>query len=137
MGQQQLLLLAISLIVAAIAVLAGIEAVQQGIRQSAADRLVDRGLTVASAAVAWKIRKDPFVGGNASYAGLATNGNAKIGLSDTTEAGVVVITAATDGTLEVTGVSLRYPELGIRTYVEEYEVLRTDVKFDGSITIDD
>lgn len=137
MGQQQLLLLAISLIVAAIAVLAGIEAVQQGIRQSAADRLVDRGLTVASAAVAWKIRKDPFVGGNASYAGLATNGNAKIGLADTTEAGVVVITAATDGTLEVTGVSLRYPELGIRTYVEEYEVLRTDVKFDGSITIDD
>lgn len=137
MGQQQLLLLVIGLIVAAIAVLAGIEAVEQGILHSAADRLVERNLVVASSAVAWKTRKDPFNGGDASYLGLATNGLTRLALEDSTEAGLVAITAATDGTLEITSVSLTYPQIGARTYIEDYTIVSTTVRYDGSITLDD
>ena len=137
MGQQQLLLLAIGIIVAAIAILAGIEAVQQGLLQSAADRLVDRNLAVASSAVAWKTRKDPFDGGDASYLGLAAFGMTRLSLNDSTEAGLVGITAATEGALEITGVSLKYPQIGARTYIEDYTIVRTDVRYDGSITLND
>ena len=35
------------------------------------DRLVDRNLTVASNAVGWKMRSDPYNGGNASYLGFS------------------------------------------------------------------
>lgn len=137
MGQQQLLLLAIGLIVAAIAVLAGIEAVQQAIVQSAADRLVERNLTLAANAVAWKTQKDPFNGGNASYERLEEGGIGRLGLDEVTDAGDFKITAITASTLEITGVSTRYPQIGVRTYIENHTIVRTVVRHDGSITLDD
>ena len=136
MGQQQLLLLAISIVIAAIAILAGIEAVQQGLLQSAADRLVERNLAVASSAVAWKTRKDPFDGGDASYLGLETNGMARLSLNDSTDAGVVGITSATESTLEITSVSSNYPQIGVRTQIEEYTIVSTIVRYDGTITLE-
>ena len=136
MGQQQLLLLAISIVIAAIAILAGIEAVQQGLLQSAADRLVERNLAVASSAVAWKTRKDPFDGGDESYLGLETNGMARLSLNDSTDAGVVGITSATESTLEITSVSSNYPQIGVRTQIEEYTIVSTIVRYDGTITLE-
>ncbi len=135
MGQQQLLLLIIGIIVVGFAVVAGLEIVQQGVRKDEADGLLDRGLTIATHAVNWKTRSDPFAGGDQSYAGLETNGMATLALSETTIRGLFAITAATENTLEITGISSRYPEVGIRVFVIGYQVDSSAVRFDGSLSL--
>ena len=136
MGQQQLLLLVIGVIVVGFAVLAGFAAGQTKMKQSAADNLVDRNLSIATEAVYWKTKRDPFNGGNAKYTGLATDGMQTLFLGEETNNGMFQITSATDDELEITAVSLTYPEIGARTFVRDYEIVSTEVKFDGSITLD-
>lgn len=133
MGQQQLLLLVMGIIVVGIAVIAGFAMGKATLRQSSVDTLVDRNLSIATEAVFWKTKRDPFSGGNASYVGLATDGMQKLFLGETTETGFFKITDATQNTLEITAVSLRYPEIGVRTFVEGYEILSSDIAHDGSI----
>ena len=109
MGQQQLLLLVIGIIVVGFAVLAGLEIVQQHVRHDEADGLLDRGLSSATHAVAWKTRNDPFNGGNQSYEELGKNGLETLALDSTTIRGTFAITDATVNTMEITGISDRYP----------------------------
>ena len=137
MGQQQLLLLVVSLIVVAFAVMAGFSAAETKLRQSEADTLVSRNLAIASEAVFWKAKRDPYAGGNASYAGLATDGMQKLFLGETTLTGTFKITQATSSEVQITAVSNRYPEIGVRTYVRNYHIDSTSVAYDGSITIDE
>lgn len=134
MGQQQLLLLVMGIVIVGFAVIAGFAMAESTMRQTAVDSLVDRNLTIATEAAFWKQKRDPFNGGNASYAGLATDGMQKLFLGETTITGFFKITRATTDELEVTAVSLRYPELGVRTLVEGYEITVTDIAYDGSIT---
>lgn len=136
MGQQQLLLLVLGIVIVGFAVMAAFAMGSSTLRQSAADNLVDRNLTIATEAVFWKQKRDPYSGGNASYAGLATDGMQKLFLGEETVMGYFKITTATDNELEITAISLRYPELGVRTFVEGYEILSTDVAYDGSIEVD-
>ncbi len=135
MGQQQLLLLVISIIVVGIAVMAGFSAADTKLRQSEADTLINRNLTIASEAVFWKTKRDPFAGGNAKYSGLATDGFQKLFLGQNTNNGTFKITLATDEELQITAVSSSYPEIGVRTYVNGYNIDSTAVAFDGSISI--
>jgi len=135
MGQQQLLLLIIGVILVGIATIAGFEAIQRHIRQDEADGLLDRGLSIATYAVSWKSRNDPFAGGAQSYEGLATNGMGTLALDTTTIRGRFGITDATVNTIEITGVSDRYPEVGIRVYVREYTIDSSAVRFDGSLEL--
>lgn len=134
MGQQQLLLLVLGIVIVGFAVIAGFAMAQSTMRQTAVDNLVDRNLSIATDAVFWKQKRAPFNGGNASYAGLEVDGMQKLFLGETTVAGYFKITRATQNQLEITAVSLRYPELGVRTYVENYEIVDTDIAYDGTIT---
>jgi hypothetical protein len=135
-GQQQLLLLAIGTIIVGMAVVTGIVAFQQKMRQMEMDHLVNRNLRIASAAAMWKTKKDPYDGGNASYSGLATNGLARLNLEVDTGRATFEITQADGNALVITGVSTVYPELGARTWVNGYLVDSTIVSFDGDFTID-
>jgi hypothetical protein len=134
MGQQQLLLLVIGIIVVAIAVMAGLYAVETKFKQSIADNLVDRNLTIATDAVFWKTKRDPFNGGNAQYTGLQTDGMQTLFLGEETKQGKFKITLATANRLEITAVSLRYPEIGVRTYVTDYSIDSTVISYDSTIT---
>lgn len=135
MGQQQLLLLVMGIVIVGFAIMAAFTMSETTMRQSATDNLIDRNLTIATDAVFWKQKRDPFSGGNASYAGLAVDGMQKLFLGEKTHMGEFKITNATASELEITAVSLRYPKIGVRTYVLEYEIVKTDVAYDGSITL--
>lgn len=137
MGQQQLLLLVIGVIIVGIAVIAGFTAMETKLKQSAADNLVDRNLTIATDAVYWKTKRDPFNGGNAEYTGLADDGMHTLFLGEETHNGIFKITKATSSELEITSVSIRYPTIGVRTFVQDYEIVSTDVAYDGRITIEE
>lgn len=136
MGQQQLLLLVFGVVIVGIAVMAGLVTVNEKLRQSAVDNLIDRNLSIASEAVFWKTKRDPYNGGNAKYSGLATDGMKRLFLGELTEAGAFKITYADDNTLQITGVSTSYPEIGVRTFVSNYSIDSTAVRHDGTITID-
>ena len=135
MGQQQLLLLVIGVIIVGLAVLGGFEAFNRGIRQDEADGLLDRGLAIASHAVHWKTINDPFAGGNQSYADLAVDGLDRLALGETTIRGQFAITSATADAIEVTGISDRYPDIGIRVFVDGYAIDSSYVRFDGSLSL--
>lgn len=123
-------------VIVGFAVMAAFAMSDTTLRQAAVDNLVDRNLSIATNAVFWKQKRDPFSGGNASYAGLAEDGMQTLFLGEETLLGLFKITAATETELEITAVSSRYPEVGIRTFVREYEIDSTVVRYDGSITID-
>lgn len=135
MGQQQLLLLVIGIILVGFAVVAGIAAVQKYTRQDEADGLLDRSLAIATQAVYWKTKNDPFAGGDQSYAGLATDGMSKLALDTSTVRGSFNITNAWPDSIEITAVSSRYPDIGVRVTVDQYEIKRTIVAYDSSITL--
>lgn len=136
MGQQQLLLLVFGLIVVALAVLAALTAIPEKMRQSEADNLVNRNLEISTAAVAWKSIRDPYNGGNMKYTGLETNGFTKLFMESSTHRGEFEMTVPSAYKLQITGVSTRYSDIGVRTYVTDYKIDSTVIRFDGSFTID-
>ncbi len=135
MGQQQLLLLVIGIILVALATMAGFEIMQRGFRQDEADGLLDRGLAIATHAVNWKARNDPFAGGNQSYERLEEGGLQLLALDSTTIRGRYAITGATETTLVITGVSVRFPEVGVRVFVNDFDVDSSYVRFDASLEL--
>lgn len=136
MGQQQLLLMIIAIIIVALATVVGLQIMEKSYRQDEADGLLDRGLAIATHAVYWKSKNDPFAGGSQSYEDLGALGIAGIGLDETTIRGEYAFTSATASQLEVTGVSTRYPDVGIRVFVTDYAIDSSYVRYDGSITLD-
>ena len=136
MGQQQLLLLVMGVIIVGFAVLAGITAAETKFKQSIADTLIERNLTIAAEAVFWKTKMDPYNGGNAQYTNLADGGMDRLFLGEETNQGIFKISKATADELEITAVSLRYPDVGARTYVLAYGIDSTIVRYDGTITLE-
>lgn len=135
MGQQQLLLLVMGIIIVGVAVMAGLFAVQDQLQKSQADNIVSRNLEIASSAVMWKTKSDPYAGGNQSYSGLNTNGFAELFMDSETDDAYYALNSPSTLELEITGVAKRYPNIGARTYVNDYDVLLTDVKYNGTYTI--
>ena len=135
MGQQQLLLLVMGIIIVGVAVMAGLFAVQDQLQKSQADNIVSRNLEIASSAVMWKTKRDPYAGGNQSYSGLNTNGFAELFMDSETDDAYYALNSPSILELEITGVAKRYPNIGARTYVNDYDVLLTDVKYNGTYTI--
>lgn len=135
MGQQQLLLLVIGVILVGLATIVGLEMLQHHFRHDEGDGLLDRGLSIATHAVSWKSRNDPFNGGNQSYLELANNGLETLALDSATIRGTYAITAATVNTVEITGVSDRYPDIGIRVYVRGYGIDSSSVSYNGGISL--
>ena len=116
--------------------MAGFSAAETKLKQAEVDTLINRNLSIASEAVFWKTKRDPYNGGNASYAGLATDGMQTLFLGESTHNGTFKITLATPSELQITAVSTSYPEVGVRTFVTEYSIDSTAVRYDGTITLD-
>ena len=135
MGHQQLLLIVLGTIIVGFAVVAGTQIFEKNYRQHDADLLLDRSVMIAQSAVAWKAQADPFVGGDASYSGLEDGGFRKLFLGEETINGYFQITRAIGDTLELSAVSKRYPEIGVRVLVVGEQFEKTDVLFDGSIVL--
>lgn len=135
MGQQQLLLLVIGVVLVGIAVMAAFPVLERGFRQDEADGLLDRALAISTHAAQWKAKMDPYNGGNQSYEGLEDDGMGTLALDTTNTRGRFAITGATPTTLEVTGVSDRYPGIGVRVHVTDYDITSSEVSFDNAIAI--
>jgi hypothetical protein len=69
MGQQQLLLLVLGIVIVGLAVVVGIQAFGENQKKANADALVNDGVRIASDAQAWKLRPGAF-GGGADVAGM-------------------------------------------------------------------
>ena len=135
MGQQQLLLLVAGVVIVGLAVMGGFYAAEEALKRNAADVIVGRSLSIATDAVYWKAKNDPFVGGNATYDGLEAGGMAKLFIGEETEDGVFQITRAEGTDLEITAVSKRYPEIGVRVTVANNEIVNTTINYGGAISI--
>ena len=134
MGQQQLLLLVLGVVIVGLAVVTGISVFSESARQSAADALVERNVNIAAKAYVQSMRNAPFNGGNQTYDGLEGHLD-HLGMQNETALGRFAIVAAAGGTMEIIGVSTRYPELGARTLVTHYDEITSEVAYDGSITL--
>jgi hypothetical protein len=63
MGQQQLLLLVLGIVIVGLAVVVGIQAFGENQKKANADALVNDGVRIASDAQAWKLKPAAFGGG--------------------------------------------------------------------------
>lgn len=135
MGQQQLLLLVLTIVIVSIAVFIGIDFFGEMLRQRHVDLLVNHAVHVASEAVTWRAKGTSSLGGGDSYSDLGTDGMAKLLMAPERVPGTFQITKAIGEDLEVTGVSNDFPEVGVRVVVEEQDIVDTIIAYDGSITL--
>jgi hypothetical protein len=70
MGQQQLLLLVLGIVIVGLAVVVGIQAFGENQKKSNADALVNDVVRIASDAQAWALKPAAFGGGANSFTGL-------------------------------------------------------------------
>lgn len=68
MGQQQLLLLVLGIVIVGLAVVVGIQAFSENQKKANADALVNDAIRIASDAQAWMLKPTAFGGGNNSCA---------------------------------------------------------------------
>lgn len=135
MGQQQLLLLIIGVILVGLAVMAGMTAFHEASRKDEADSLVSHTLDVATSAYYWKSKNDPFAGGDQSYERLGTDGMQQLAMDRDRMRGLFDITNAWADSIEITAVSYRYPDIGVRVILDQENIRRTEIRFDGTITL--
>ncbi len=135
MGQQQILLLVLTIVIVSIAVYIGIDLFGEMIRQRHVDLLVNHAVHIASEATTWRTKGTPFLGGGGSYSDLDTNGMEQLLMNPDRVPGTFQITKAIGDDLEVTGVSNDFPEVGVRIVVEEQDIVDTIIAIDGSITL--
>ncbi len=110
MGQQQLLLLVLGIIIVAIASMVGIQAFNDGRRKSAGDDLVTVSSRIAAEGTAWVLRHPTFGGGGDSPSGITF---AEIGYTPEVDgtylAGGGVYTITSDaGSFTISGVESTY-----------------------------
>lgn len=137
MGQQQLLLLVIGVVIVGFATMAAFFILENSFKKDEADGLLDRTLAISTQAVSWKSRNDPFAGGNQSYMRLTGEGvdaMEMLSLIDSNVRGTYRIIVVNDETIHVVGVSERYEGIGVCTLVEGYNIRRSIVRFDDSIS---
>ena len=70
MGQQQLLLLVLGIVIVGLAVVVGIQAFGENQKKSNADALVNDGVRIASDAQAWALKPAAFGGGDGKFTGV-------------------------------------------------------------------
>ena len=75
MGQQQLLLLVLGIVIVGLAVVVGIQAFSENQKKANADALVNDAIRIASDAQAWKLKPAAFGGGSAvaGWTGMTLN----------------------------------------------------------------
>lgn len=70
MGQQQLLLLVLGIVIVGLAVVVGIQAFGENQRKANNDALVNDGIRIASDAQAWALKPTAFGGGDGEFTGM-------------------------------------------------------------------
>jgi len=135
MGQQQLLLLVIGVVIVGISTVAAFYILDHYYKKDEADGLLDRSLSIATHAVYWKSKNDPFAGGNQSYIRLANEGIGMLAIDDSNIRGRYGIESASQDSLVVVGVSERYPGVGVRVIVVGYGIERSELRSDGTINL--
>jgi len=70
MGQQQLLLLVLGIVIVGLAVVVGIQAFGENQKKANSDALVNDVVRIASDAQAWNLKPTAFGGGNGAFTGL-------------------------------------------------------------------
>lgn len=136
MGQQQLLLLVLSIVLVGVAVFVGIEAFETAARRNRADDILNRNVWVAQEAVNWRGRSTVHGGGgNGNYDVLATNGFDRLGIEASTYATDHAILSASGTTLEIVGVSTAFPDVGAYVRLQDNKIVESRVALDGSITL--
>lgn len=135
MGQQQLLLLVLTVVIVGVAVIVGIDMFDEMAKQRHVDLIVNYAVQISSEAVTWRRKASPFLGGGGSYSDLDTNGMEQLIIDEVRVPGTFKITKASGDDLEVTGVSNDFPQIGVRVVVLKDEIVETVVAYDGSITL--
>jgi hypothetical protein len=135
MGQQQLLLLVMGLVIVGLAVVAGFQMAEVSMKQHDADLMTGRCLSIASDAIYWKTKNDPYAGGSASYLDLSDAGMAQLFVGEETEAAKFIIDVGglTASTFVLVAESKRFPDVRVRVTVVEKEIASTEVDFSGGI----
>lgn len=111
MGQQQLLLLVLGIVIVGLAVVVGIQAFGENQKKANADALVNDGVRIASDAQAWALKPTAF-GGPATGETIANVAFADLGYTLNADGdyenlnGVFGITSAAAGQITITGNSL-------------------------------
>ena len=70
MGQQQLLLLVLGIVIVGLAVVVGIQAFGENQKKANSDAITNDVIRIASDAQAWNLKPTAFGGGNGSFAGV-------------------------------------------------------------------
>jgi hypothetical protein len=102
MGQQQLLLLALSTIIVGLAIVMGINMFGENAAQSNLDAVTNDVLTIASRAQGWYRKPAQMGGGGRTFSAVGTKPSTKLNFPDSTENGSYVLTPGTQ-TLTVKG----------------------------------
>ena len=71
MGQQQLLLLVLGIVIVGLAVVVGLQAFGENQKKANADALVNDALSIAADVQAWSLKPSVFGGGEGDYTGLS------------------------------------------------------------------
>ncbi|MCB9511189.1 MAG: hypothetical protein H6695_13440 [Deferribacteres bacterium] len=103
MGQQQLLLLALSTIIVGLAIVMGINMFGENAAQSNLDAVTNDVLTIASRAQGWYRKPAQMGGGGRSFSGLSGNPALELNFPDSTENGSYLLSSPTDSNIVITG----------------------------------
>ena len=135
MGQQQLLLLVLTIVIVTIAVFIGIDLFDKSSQRQHVDELVRYSVDIASDAIAWREKKSPYLGGGGSYEqlGTGTDGLEKFLISSNRPPGQLAIEESTKSTLTIVGISTSYPKLGVRMQVDGFDIVSTETYLNNEI----
>ncbi|MEM6326252.1 MAG: hypothetical protein AAF791_03955 [Bacteroidota bacterium] len=138
MGQQQLLLLVLSLVIVGLAVVVGIQVWNEASRKDRADDLMNQNVRLAQEAIQWRGRDEIYGGGGgagATFDPLASGGLTTMGVSASTLTTEHAIQSASGNVLEIVGVSTTFPNIGAYVRIQGDDIDSTSIQYDGSITI--
>lgn len=103
MGQQQLLLLALSTIIVGLAIVMGLNMFGENAAQSNLDAVTNDVLTIASRAQGWYRKPVQMGGGGRTFATLNASPDVELGFPDSTVNGTYVLSAQGANSFIVTG----------------------------------
>lgn len=104
MGQQQLLLLVLGIVIVGLAVVVGIQAFSENQAKANVDAMTNDAIRIASDAQAWALKPEAFGGGDGEFTGVTLT---KLGISDSTANGAYTLTpnSATEATILATSLN--------------------------------
>ncbi len=127
MGQQQLLLIILGVIIVGIAIAVGLSLFSAQSIQSNKDAIINDLNNIAAQAYQYKIRPSSMAGGNGSYTGysiptkMATNENANYAATPAANSVTVVATSIQNSTNTITVVVDSDGKLGSWTYAGDFQ----------------